>query len=373
MYKKVILVQIDSILGYPPTVSLINELCGIGCDVTILTTIVNEQLKEVLPPDVKIFKVGDDYTYKTPAFKKFQQLFSIKKNIWKYIDEHYDDDTLLWVMSNITIKHMGMRLLKYRYNLHLFELVDRVTYIGNYTFGLNLKRLAECANRVVVCEYNRAHITKAWLRLQELPLVVSNKPAVSGFSKNSPITHSEQAKTVLESIAKKKIILYQGVVDAERPIEPFAKAVEDLGDDYAFVVMTGSNCDYLKKYKRTYILSYITAPYHLEVTSNAFIGILMYTPVYGIFTSPLNSLYCAPNKLYEYSQFGIPMLGNDIPGLRYTIEYNHMGKCISSLDSESIRIAINQISKDYYTYSKNALQFNNSDNKSVVIKEALMR
>lgn len=371
MYKKIILVQIDSILVYPPTVSLINELSSLGCNVTVLTTIVNEQLKEVLPAGVNIYKIGDDYTYKTPAFKKFQQLFSIKKNIWKYIDKHYDDDTLLWVMSNITIKHMGMRLIKYRYNLHLFELVDRVTYIGNYTFGLNLKRLAECANRVVVCEYNRAHITKAWLRLQELPLVVSNKPKDSSFIRYNSITRSEQAKEAIESSKNKKIILYQGVVDVERPIEPFAKAVEELGDDYVFMVMTGSKCEYLKKYKRTVLLPYITSPYHLEVTSNAYIGILMYTPVYGIFTSPLNSIYCAPNKLYEYSQFGIPMLGNDIPGLRYTIEYNHMGKCVKSFDSKTIMDAIRNISENYQEFSENALSFNKSDNKTEVIREAL--
>lgn len=63
------------------------------------------------------------------------------------------------------------------------------------------------------------------------------------------------------------------------------------------------------------MLPYITAPYHLEVTSHAFIGILIYAPVYGTFTSPLNSIYCAPNKLYEFSHFGIPMIGNNIPGL----------------------------------------------------------
>lgn len=42
------------------------------------------------------------------------------------------------------------------------------------------------------------------------------------------------------------------------------------------------------------MLPYITAPYHLEVTSHAFIGILIYAPVYGTFTSPLNSNIVLP-------------------------------------------------------------------------------
>lgn len=373
MYKKIFLLQIDSILGYPPTLSLIWELHNKGCKVTVLTTVINNQLIEVLPADVNVYKIGDDYTYKTPALKKFQQLFSIKKIIWKYIDEHYDEDTLLWVMSNITIKHMGMRLLKYRYNLHLFELVEKINYIGNWSFGLDLKKLAHNAHKVIVCEYNRAQITQAWLRLPELPLVISNKPMRNSFKRNNPITHSEQAKNLIERFADKKIILYQGVVDVERPIEPIAKAIEELDDSFVFLVMTGSNCGHLKKYKKTTILPYISAPYHLEVTSHAYAGILIYTPVYGIFTSPLNSIYCAPNKLYEFSQFGIPMLGNNIPGLKYTIEYYKMGCCMKDYNIESIKQAIIDIENHYKEYFANGVDFYKSDDKSFVVKQAIQK
>ena len=372
MFSKIILIQVDSILGYPPTVSLITELINIGCDVTVLTTVVNEKLEEVLPTSVNIIKVGDNYTYKSPVLTKFRQLFSIRKNIWKFIDQLYDDDTLLWVMSNITIKHMGMRLLKYRYNLHLFELVEKVTYIGTrWRLGLDLAKIANNAHKVIVCEYNRAQITQAWFKLSELPLVISNKPVNCKFERNSAITKSDKAKALIEKLDDKKIILYQGVVDAERPIEPIAKAVESLDDEYVFLVMTGSNCEVLNKYKRTVVLPYITAPYHLEVTSHAFIGILIYTPVYGTFTSPLNSIYCAPNKLFEFSQFGIPMLGNDIPGLKYTIEYNKMGRCIPSFSIDNLKNAISDITNNYEVYSTNAMKFYYEDNKTLVIREAL--
>ena len=118
-------------------------------------------------------------------------------------------------------------------------------------------------------------------------------------------------------------------------------------------------------------MPYISAPYHLEVTSHAYVGILIYTPVYGTFTSPLNSIYCAPNKIYEFSQFGIPMIGNDIPGLRYTIEYNKMGVCVPQMNTESFFDAIQKIAENYDTYSNNAINFNNSDNKAEVVKIAL--
>ena len=137
------------------------------------------------------------------------------------------------------------------------------------------------------------------------------------------------------------------------------------------MVMTGSPCEHLKKYKKTIVMPYIVAPYHLEVTSHAFVGILIYTPVYGTFTSPLNSIYCAPNKLYEFSQFGIPMIGNDIPGLRYTIEYNHMGVCVQKMNTESFSQAIKNIADNYEKYSENAITFYKADDKFSIVKKAL--
>ena len=112
------------------------------------------------------------------------------------------------------------------------------------------------------------------------------------------------------------------------------------------------------------MLPYITAPYHLEVTSHAFIGILIYAPVYGTFTSPLNSIYCAPNKLYEFSHFGIPMIGNNIPGLKYTIESYKMGCCLPFFNAESLKNAITDLTDNYETYAENARRFYDEDDKT---------
>lgn len=374
MYKKVILIQVDSIIGYPPTLSLIHEISKNDCELTVITTCVNEHLRSLIPSNVKLVKVGEDYTYKSNVLKKLINLLKLRKELWKTIDELYDEDTILWVMSNITVKHLGGRLVNYNYNLHLFELVEKICYVNDkLELDLNLKKLAHCARNVIVCEYNRAQITQAWLRLDKLPLIVSNKPMPNQFERNSVICHSNKAKDVMDRLKGRKIILYQGVVDAERPIEPFAKTVEELGNEFAFVVMTGSNCSNLSKYNNTMVLPYIPAPYHLEVTSNASIGLLMYTAVYGQFTSPLNSIYCAPNKIYEFSQFGIPMIGNNIPGLKYTIDFNNMGVCIDAIDTENIKRALENIASNYDKYATNAKAFYESDNKEEVIKKALIK
>lgn len=275
-------------------------------------------------------------------------------------------------MSNIAIKHLGKRLLKYKYNLHLFELLEDVYYFrGNKLTSLNLKKLAQGAKNVITCEYNRAHITKTWFQLKQTPAVIVNRPFDNDFKKNMEILHSDEAKILFESIKDKIVVLYQGIVDKERPIEIIARAIEKMSNEFVFVVMTGNDTGELKKYSRTYCIPFISPPYHLEVTSHAHIGVLLYTPVYGTFSSPLNSIYCAPNKLYEYSQFGIPMLGNDIPGLRYTIDSANMGLCINDLKEEEIQDALVKIYDNYDKFSSNSLNFYNRDNNLSVIKRIL--
>ncbi len=371
-YKKVLLLQVDSIMKYPPTISLIHELDKLGKEVYVFTTQVDEHLKNVLPKKTRLIKIGNDYKYSASRVHKVIELINIRKECWRQIDRYYDTESILWIMSNITIKHLGDRLLKYNYNLHLFELVDSLYYFGKFRLAkINLKELCKRANKVIVCEYNRAHITKTWFELENLPIIITNKAAPNKIEKKSSIIHDKKGKEVLQSINGKKIILYQGIVDKERPIEIIAEAIEQLSDEFVFLVMTGSCCDQLKRYKKTIVIPFVAPPYHLEITSHAYIGILIYTPVYGSFSSPLNAIYCAPNKLYEYSQFGLPMMGNDIPGLKYTIEYKKMGICVEKLEIEEIKKAIKVIEDSYGEYSKNAQRFYKQSSNEMAIIEAL--
>ncbi|MGI6333613.1 MAG: hypothetical protein ACOX1A_03155 [Saccharofermentanales bacterium] len=167
-----------------------------------------------------------------------------------------------------------------------------------------------------------------------------------------------QARKIINSLEEKKIILYQGHVAKERPLDPFLDAINTLGSDFALVIMSGSETarEY-QKFKNTVVIPFIEPPYHLQVTSHAYIGLLSYVPTKNEY-SVLNSIYCAPNKLYEYSQFGIPMIGNDIPGLRYTIEENKMGICLNEFSGSSVVTAINRIESDYEAFSENASNFN---------------
>ena len=86
----------------------------------------------------------------------------------------------------------------------------------------------------------------------------------------------------------------------------------------------------------------------MEVTSHAKIGLVFYDDF------SLNQAFCAPNKIYEYSGFGIPMLANKIPGLENTVGKFNAGKCID-FESEQLMEAIKEIDGNYERYSVNAL------------------
>ena len=86
----------------------------------------------------------------------------------------------------------------------------------------------------------------------------------------------------------------------------------------------------------------------------------------------MNEIYCAPNKLYEYSGYKVPMIGNDIPGLRYTIGYNAMGVIVDKFEPTYIKTAIKTIEMNYREFSQNCGEFYNmTDMDSIVMKEIL--
>jgi len=57
----------------------------------------------------------------------------------------------------------------------------------------------------------------------------------------------------------------------------------------------------------------------------------------------LNNYYCAPNKVYDYIQMGMPVITNDYPGLLDEVQKNALGVCISNVDMPHLRDAIQTI------------------------------
>ena len=362
---KVIIVYIGDILHCPPALSLVQILSDLNIQTTLCTNGNSmSELKNSIGElkNVSIKYVGDTYKTKISLLSKFLRMFNIRKKLWENINAIYDDDTIIWIVSEGSLKHLGKKILSRNYILHLLELNEGIYYIsGNPLLKLNYKAYASQANVVLEAEYNRAHITKAWWELKELPMIYPNKPYNTiNIKRYASITSSDNAKNLIEKLKGKKIILYQGNISKERPLEEYVKAVGELGDDYAFIMMLNGENPYPHlHYNNFYCLNFIKPPFHLEITSHAYIGVLSYTPIKNDY-SILNTLYCAPNKIWEYSKFGIPMISNDLPSLREMFLEFKNGEVIPNYDKESIKKTILKIDLKYDEYSQESLKFYNS-------------
>jgi hypothetical protein len=125
------------------------------------------------------------------------------------------------------------------------------------------------AYKVVCSEYNRAHITKAYFGLKELPIVIPNKPTIN---MNESVDSFENF--LFDN--SKKIILYQGIFNfPERRLDEFCQAIDYLSDDY-LIVIVGPDCTYKNllqlryESRRVIFLPFISPPLHLHLTKRAF-------------------------------------------------------------------------------------------------------
>ena len=122
----------------------------------------------------------------------------------------------------------------------------------------------------------------------------------------------------------KKILLYQGGFSINRQIESLVESMLCVKNKDVVLVMMGSgdiNMILQNKAKelgllnkRVYFHEAVPQANLIYYTASADMGIIPYPHI------DLNSYYCTPNKLFEFIQAQLPIIGNDSPELRRFIE-----------------------------------------------------
>ena len=366
---KLILVHIGDIHLCPPIINMINILEELGVKTTVITT----QSSNIIDKDfkyVKFEKININYENNKNILKKASLLFFYRRKIWSLINQIYSNESIIWCSTNVSLKYLGNKILEYKYVLHLMELSENLRYYYKLPFiELNKMKIGNSALAIVVPEYNRAHIIKAWWNLNNLPLLFHNKPYLNKVIDKKSFISDNNASKIMKLIDDRKIVLYQGILNnQERPLANYVKAIEKLGSNYAFVIMSnGENIYESIKSENYYFIPFVKPPLHLEITSHAYIGVLSYYASKQHY-SDLNAVYCAPNKIFEYSMFGIPMIGNDIPGLKYSFEQYNSGLCVDDLSVNNICKSIEYIENNYDIMSKGSKKYYDSiDSKKEIV------
>ena len=149
-------------------------------------------------------------------------------------------------------------------------------------------------------------------------------------------------------------------------MEEFIHAVNDMPEEYLLLAM-GRGDKMFEELKRQYsskkivFIDFIRPPYHLLVTQMAHVGVLSYFPNNKSFIDVLNPIYCAPNKIFEYTRFSLPMISNDLPSLKNVFQEFQCGEVVDyPLTSIRIKNGLNNIFQNYEDYKHGAESFYNS-------------
>ncbi|MBD3830294.1 MAG: glycosyltransferase [Arcobacter sp.] len=354
--NKIVLVLKGRIESLPPFMSLAIELSRLNHKVVLIASQCDDKTKILFQKyHIEVITVGSVRSPKNKIGKLIQWLDFRNQtfNELKQMDFDY-----LWIGGGDTALALGKKLYSYNYMITLYELYDT-----NHLYRYFLKNIVQSASAVVVPERNRAAIIRSWFGLQQTPFVIPNKPYIA-----DDLFYDNDEKPESFSPHNKKIALYQGHIGRDRDLEPICKAFENVKERWQLVLM-GKDHGYLKELKEIcpslIHIDHIDAPGHLKVTKQADVGLVSYT------FDNLNNVFCAPNKIWEYSSFHKPMIGNDVPGLLDTIEKYEAGICVDFSDPKALYQSILIVEENYTKYSEGSKKLTESFDPARILEEII--
>lgn len=370
--KKVLIIHKNTVEKEPPTQMVIQHLLDLGVSVKLITLGVNEYWKnDFESKGVEYVNLGlasfVDLNHRS-IINKIGTWLKYRKEILNELSKIQNKEYLIWFVDADSIAPLlySKVFSKIDYVLHILEMYDQSPFYKKV-----LKKYISMAKRLIVCEENRAAVFNLWFTPEKYPAVLPNKPYKLLDNKNKQHFLQHSLPDIYESLVNKdsKIILYQGLIAPERDLSFILKAVNELTEDFIPVLM-GRDFGMVKKYKkicpRLVHIPFIPSPQHLHITSLARIGILIYDPI------SLNQIFCAPNKIFEYSGYGVPMIGNNIPGLSIPFQQYSCGKIFTdSCTATEMKDMILDIDNNFEQYSQNAQSLFDSVDNKVIIKTIL--
>lgn len=368
--RKYILVCFLKLEDLPPVVTLIKELSEYSKIDYIGINDKNEYYDNLFNGNVDFYNV---FPFELGAYHNlYEHIYNFihwrmmpvyLNKAMKIIKKNYSADKRIWVLHEFTMRHLKKEICNYPYYLTMYELNSRLFEQKDNLFKHYIKQ----AKKVIVPEYTRASIVQACVGLKELPIVLPNKPFE--YTQEEIELKDNKFEKVADKLHKegKKIILYSGIFIRERKLDTIIEAVSTMQDKYQLVLL-GQESPYLhellEKYKNIVYAGFVKAPKHLSIVKHADIGILTYVADSG----SINPVFCAPNKIWEYAKYGIPMICNDIPGLKFTVEYNNIGCCFDINDVKDIKEKLELIEQEYEVMSQQAKKYYESINVSNIIE-----
>ena len=379
---KITIITSEKLVEFPPAVTLLQTLEKLGHHITFLSPYQDAYFEAMSLQNAKhsyVLKkipqwMGQYHRGRMKASIAFRTEQMLRKLCLRRLPslflEQIRNADAVWILNENTT-YLGGKAFTNQLGDYLQTMYE--LHIKNENNPKIYDYAAHEALLMVVPEYCRAHIVKAFYGLPEMPAIIPNKPLDHPRKKNLPISDPEIAKKIDQLKRNgKKIVMYMGILSTERPLEPVIEAVNQT-QDYVLAVL-GGRTPYLDRLEREMAdrfvyLGSVKPPHHLEIASHADVAYISYVAN----NHSINAVFCAPNKVYEFAGFGIPMLCNDNPGLKYTVEYQGMGICVPDLTVEAIRTALEQIDANREVMGEAANRYYDAESVEKAVADTLER
>lgn len=351
---------------FPPCLTQVLYLHELGAELTIYHGKNTKQIDDVLNSlGIDHYTLNSDS--KNPSTIRSYINFALYSIEASRIINQNNANILFWFgncESAITIPGI---IKKYKYILNDLELYELGSLYDRLT-----KKVISRASIVTCCEKHRSALMKERYKLQKEPIVIPNKPYDGKYNYLFEIEDRASHKDIIDQFVGKNVLLYQGLIREDRPIDNIARALKKINNKKnIFVIMGKADVCYIDKikkiYKNTIFTGFIPAPDHLQITKYAQIGIAVYDRL------NLNNEFCAPNKIYEYAKYGVPMLTSQNIGLLETIGQAGAGKCVDLNDVDEITKAIIEIQCNHSTMSNKAIDFYHATDISKIITNLYLK
>lgn len=154
-------------------------------------------------------------------------------------------------------------------------------------------------------------------------------------------------------------IVYQGVIIESRKLSFFIKSLKYLPSNYKIIFIGGGkSIDFLQKIAREENVSdrvcftgRLSNKEMMEKLKECKVGIISYP-----FTT-LNNIYCSPNKLYEYTAIGMPVISSKQPFLEKVITEYNIGGLFDFDNEKDFANNVEKIVDNYNLYTRNIPSF----------------
>lgn len=343
---EVILINKGETQNRPPVISVLFILKKLGYKVTLITCVASPEFINMMKAEnISIYVLP--FNSRNSRIGKILDYLRFRHKSAVYIRKKNPEDFILWLADAPSIIAMGKSILKFNYILQIQELHETSKFQLN-----SISKVIGNAKAVFMPEYNRTFLYKIWFKLNKTPIVLPNKPHFLP-SRIDLERLKEKHKDKILPLVNKKIILYQGGISRVRLLDRIAKAIMELDDSYTLLLVgkeqESGYINELKNIDSSIVhIPYLPAPDYLVFSTIAYIGYVFYEPI------SLNNIYCAPNKINEYSAYSLPMIGNDIPGLKTVFERTGAGVIVDENSIDSIKAGITEIDRNYNNYRSNA-------------------